>query len=172
MSDKDSLPWFQFQKDRPFWSIQEIIRAGRTYGPAAENRQTVAVPIDAKRKVNVLVQLPPGWKRNAGRLEPSPRRRQDGKLGVARRNHQPDLPRRTDLRQRVRKFRSVTAWQDDRPIGFEQRGVVGAQVSGKHPAAPRMARRAEGSNQQDLRRSAQDQDVHGRPAAGPFAGRA
>src|SRR5262245_14871172 len=41
--------------------VEDIIRAGRTYIPVAENRQTLAVAIDEKRKVNVLVQLPPGY---------------------------------------------------------------------------------------------------------------
>lgn len=43
--------------------VEEIIRAGRKYGAITENRQTVVVPIDDKRKVNVLVHLPPGYDR-------------------------------------------------------------------------------------------------------------
>lgn len=41
--------------------VEDIIRAGRTYAPVAENRQTLGVAIDEKRKVNVLVQLPPSY---------------------------------------------------------------------------------------------------------------
>jgi pimeloyl-ACP methyl ester carboxylesterase len=41
--------------------VEEVIRAGRTYGPITDNRQTVTVAIDDKRKVSVLVQLPPGY---------------------------------------------------------------------------------------------------------------
>lgn len=41
--------------------VEEVIRGGRKYDPVNEKRQTVAVAIDDKRKVNVLVQLPPEY---------------------------------------------------------------------------------------------------------------
>jgi poly(3-hydroxybutyrate) depolymerase len=41
--------------------VEEVIRAGRTYGPITESRQTVTVTFDNERKVFVLVQLPPGY---------------------------------------------------------------------------------------------------------------
>jgi poly(3-hydroxybutyrate) depolymerase len=41
--------------------VEEVIRAGRSYAAMAESRQTVTVAIDGQSKVNVLVQLPPGY---------------------------------------------------------------------------------------------------------------
>jgi poly(3-hydroxybutyrate) depolymerase len=38
--------------------VEQIIRAGRSYGPIKESAQTVTVTLDDQRKIDVLVQLP------------------------------------------------------------------------------------------------------------------
>lgn len=41
--------------------VEAIIRAGRVYGTMVERQQTVPVSIEAQRKLNVFVQLPPSY---------------------------------------------------------------------------------------------------------------
>jgi len=41
--------------------VEQLIRAGRPYGPVKESAQTVAVAVDGQRKVDVLVQLPASY---------------------------------------------------------------------------------------------------------------
>jgi poly(3-hydroxybutyrate) depolymerase len=41
--------------------VEQIIRAGRSYGPVKESAQTVAVTLDGQRKIDVLVQLPSSY---------------------------------------------------------------------------------------------------------------